>query len=442
MEKRQFFWQKKKKYYEFPWWMRLASTVWSVAWTAVKVAFGAALVALAVICITSGVFAYMLGNYLQEDVIPNADFDVESFDLDQSSFIYYLDSDNNIKELQQINTTIDRVWATYDEIPQDMVHAAVAIEDKRFFQHQGVDWFTTTKACFNMFLGSRSTFGGSTITQQLIKNLTQEDDVTVRRKVLEIFRALQFEERYTKEEVMEWYLNTIYNEIFLGEEIPFEYEAMFAPARHEGDQRYSVITVPYDNIPGWGYFVNADVKNPELICSYLDTVISKDASMLYNWGVEGETFATNENGSHYFLDGYTDSAARKTAGVGNIMDVRYIQYKLREVDYVGGTDASRAAYDKIIGGLLDGTLTGIRALRGTPSFTAEQSETIARSTTPMKTYIDENVMYFIDGTRDMGEWDAFVAETLALGNMDEVLATYEAADQVIYSTERRYVSYN
>lgn len=210
MEKRQFFWQKKKKYYEFPWWMRLASTVWSVAWTAVKVAFGAALVALAVICITSGVFAYMLGNYLQEDVIPNADFDVESFDLDQSSFIYYLDSDNNIKELQQINTTIDRVWATYDEIPQDMVHAAVAIEDKRFFQHQGVDWFTTTKACFNMFLGSRSTFGGSTITQQLIKNLTQEDDVTVRRKVLEIFRALQFEERYTKEEVMEWYLNTIY----------------------------------------------------------------------------------------------------------------------------------------------------------------------------------------------------------------------------------------
>lgn len=60
----------------------------------------------------------------------------------------------------------------------------------------------------------------------------------------------------------------------------------------------------------------------------------------------------------------------------------------------------------------------------------------------MKTYIDENIMYFIDGTRDMSEWDAFVEETLALGNMDEVLATYEAAEQVIYSTERRYVSYN
>ena len=79
---------------------------------------------------------------------------------------------------------------------------------------------------------------------------------------------------------------------------------------------------------------------------------------------------------------------------------------------------------------------------GHSNFTAEQNEIVARSTTPFKTYIDENVMSFIDGTRDMSEWDAFVDETLALGNMDEVLATYEEAEQVIYSTERRYVSYN
>ncbi len=239
-----------------------------------------------------------------------------------------------------------------------------------------------------------------------------------------------------------WYLNCIPHEIFLDEEVPYAYEAMFAPAHQTGDTQYSVVTVPYDNTPNWGYFVNADVKNPELICAYLDEVISQEASMLYNWGVEGETYVTNENGTHSFLEGYTDSAARKEAGVGNLMDIRYIQYKNREVDYVGGTDASRAAYDKVIGALISGELTGIRALRGTPRFTAEQSETIARSTTPMKTYIDENIMYFIDGTRDMSEWDAFVEETLALGNMDEVLATYEAAEQVIYSTERRYVSYN
>ena len=210
MEKKKFFWQKKKEYYQFPLGLRILGGVWSVVWTAVKVALGAGLVALAVVCITGGIFACLMGNYLQEDVIPNAGFNVEDFALDRSSFIYFVDAQNNIQKMQQIYADIDRVWVSYEDIPKDLIHAAVAIEDKRFFQHQGVDWFTTTKACVNMFLGGGSTFGGSTITQQLIKNLTTEDDVTVRRKVLEIFRALQFEDRYTKEEVLEWYLNTIY----------------------------------------------------------------------------------------------------------------------------------------------------------------------------------------------------------------------------------------
>ena len=194
MEKKKFFWQKKKEYYQFPLGLRILGGVWSVVWTAVKVALGAGLVALAVVCITGGIFACLMGNYLQEDVIPNAGFNVEDFALDRSSFIYFVDAQNNIQKMQQIYADIDRVWVSYEDIPKDLIHAAVAIEDKRFFQHQGVDWFTTTKACVNMFLGGGSTFGGSTITQQLIKNLTTEDDVTVRRKVLEIFRALQFEE--------------------------------------------------------------------------------------------------------------------------------------------------------------------------------------------------------------------------------------------------------
>lgn len=209
--KKTMIWMRKKDYYEFLWYLRVPRNLFMVAWTMAKVAFGAALVALAVVLITSAALGKIMGDYLQDEVIPNSEFNVENFDLDRSSFIHYVDRDTQkIYDLQQIYTTIDRVWVPYENIPQDLVHAAVAIEDKRFFQHQGVDWFTTTKACFNMFLGSRSTFGGSTITQQLIKNLTEEDDVTVRRKVTEIFRALQFEERYTKEEIMEWYLNTIY----------------------------------------------------------------------------------------------------------------------------------------------------------------------------------------------------------------------------------------
>lgn len=211
--KKKLFWQREKEYYQFPMWMRIIGGACSVVWTAIKVAFGAALAALAVVCIAGGVFAVYMGEYLQEDVIPNADYSLESMDLDQTSFIYYVDADNTIHLQQKIYTSIDRVWVPYEELPEDLIHAAVAIEDKRFFQHQGVDWVTTVKACLNMFMGSRSTFGGSTITQQLIKNLSEDDDVTVRRKVQEIFRALKFEEKYRKEVIMEWYLNTI----FLGE---------------------------------------------------------------------------------------------------------------------------------------------------------------------------------------------------------------------------------
>jgi len=238
-----------------------------------------------------------------------------------------------------------------------------------------------------------------------------------------------------------YYLNAITHEILMDQPATFEYEAMFAPAFKAGDPRYSVITVPFDNNPGWGFFVNAKVKQPELLCAYLDKVISKEASLLYNWGIEGTTFETKD-GQRGYLEGYKTSDERRAAGIGNFMDVRYICWKMRDVDYFGGSDMSRASYDKIINGLLSGELVGIRTLRGTPSFTAEQNETIGRSVTPMKTYISENVSTFIDGTRSMEEWDAFVQETLALGNMDEVLKTYEDAKQVIHSTEPRYVKYN
>lgn len=213
MAKKKFFWERKKGYYEFPLWVRIIKGLLSLGFTAVKLALGAVMIALSVVVITSAVFVCYLGDYLQTDVIPYSDYTLENMDLDQTSFIYYVDANENIVQQQQIYTTIDRVWVPYDEIPEDLIHATVAIEDKRFFQHQGVDWVTTVKACANMFLGSRTTFGGSTITQQLIKNLSEDDDVTVRRKVQEIFRAIKFEERYTKEEVIEWYLNTI----FLGE---------------------------------------------------------------------------------------------------------------------------------------------------------------------------------------------------------------------------------
>ena len=114
------------------------------------------------------------------------------------------------RELAVLQTTVDRIWVDYDHIPEDMEHAAVAIEDKRFYEHKGVDWYRTAGAFVNMFLGMKNEFGGSTITQQLIKNVTEKDEVTVQRKLLEIFQAMELEKTYTKQEIMEWYLNVVY----------------------------------------------------------------------------------------------------------------------------------------------------------------------------------------------------------------------------------------
>ena len=192
------------------WFLKLLYGLWSGAIGVVKVAAVAA-ATVALICIVCGfVFVGILGDYLQTDILPEANYDLDNAVLDQTSFVYYVDSDGNIQLLQQIHTSADRQWATRDEIPADLKKAAIAIEDKRFYEHQGVDWITTVKACANMFFGGDSKFGGSTITQQLIKNLTGEDSVTVQRKVMEIFRAQQFEKVYDKETIIEYYLNTIY----------------------------------------------------------------------------------------------------------------------------------------------------------------------------------------------------------------------------------------
>ena len=180
------------------------------ALSVVKIAAGGIVTVLLVLVICCIVVVGAAGDYLEQDIIPGITFDAEDFSLDQTSFIYYVDKNGEIQEYDKINTSTDRQWATLDQIPDSLIHAAIAIEDQRFYEHQGVDWITTVKACANMFFGGSDTFGGSTITQQLIKNLTGDNSVTVQRKVEEIFRAQKYERANDKDNIMEWYLNTVY----------------------------------------------------------------------------------------------------------------------------------------------------------------------------------------------------------------------------------------
>lgn len=159
--------------------------------------------------VTGLIFVCIFAFYVKTCITPSLDLDLNDFTLNQSSIIYYQDSNGDYQKLTTVKSSENRIWVDGNDIPDHLKKALIAIEDKRFYTHKGVDWFRTAHAALNMFTGG-STFGGSTITQQLIKNLTQQDDITVQRKLLEIFQALELEKNYDKEEILEYYLNAVY----------------------------------------------------------------------------------------------------------------------------------------------------------------------------------------------------------------------------------------
>ncbi len=126
-----------------------------------------------------------------------------------TSIVYTQNSDGEWVESQRLEG-INRIWADLPEIPDYLQKAVVAIEDERFYSHEGVDWKRTLAAVVNKLLNRSDAFGGSTITQQLIKVVSDDSDVTIERKIREIFRALEMErDYYTKEEILEAYLNIL-----------------------------------------------------------------------------------------------------------------------------------------------------------------------------------------------------------------------------------------
>jgi len=165
---------------------------------------------LLIIILSVLLFGCIFAYYIKSTVTPNIDISLEDFSVKQSSAILYEATDGTWQKLIELSGSEKRIWVDYDEIPEYMEDAVVAIEDKRFYTHRGVDWYRTVGAFFNMFLGMRNDFGGSTITQQLIKNLTKQDDITVQRKLLEIFQALELEKKYDKQDIITWYLNVVY----------------------------------------------------------------------------------------------------------------------------------------------------------------------------------------------------------------------------------------
>ena len=119
---------------------------------------------------------------------------------DQTTFIYAYDDNGEVVQLARLHGEKNRVWVSYSEnpeestIPQNLANAYIALEDKRFYSHNGVDWFRT----FSAIIKDRGSTGGSTITQQLIKNLTGENKRTLNRKFYESLMALNLEKTFLR----------------------------------------------------------------------------------------------------------------------------------------------------------------------------------------------------------------------------------------------------
>lgn len=114
-----------------------------------------------------------------------------------------------VEKVQEIKNEVSE-FTTYDQLPKDYINAVIAVEDRRFFDHNGIDIISIGRAVVTNVKEKRLAEGGSTITQQLAKNtyFTQKKEFT--RKIAEIFMAREFENSLSKEEIFELYVNTMY----------------------------------------------------------------------------------------------------------------------------------------------------------------------------------------------------------------------------------------
>lgn len=171
------------------------------------------LVAVTGVIVAFDVFADIglitIGEYNPSKDVAGVDYiDLDAYiaNQDQTTIIYAKNEDLKYEEIARLHGAENRIWVDLDDVCKNMQNAVIALEDKRFRTHHGVDWIRTVSVVVEYHFSQ----GGSTLTQQLIKNLTGENGRTLKRKYDEIKNALALEQHFSKDEILEAYLNTIY----------------------------------------------------------------------------------------------------------------------------------------------------------------------------------------------------------------------------------------
>ncbi|MDD5901056.1 MAG: PBP1A family penicillin-binding protein [Lachnospiraceae bacterium] len=131
----------------------------------------------------------------------------EDFKRSQTSILYATDG----TVLKTLQSGKELYYLPYEDIPEEVVTAMIVTEDKKFFLHEGVDYMANLRAAYSLVKHKGTIYqGGSTITQQLARNIYLSNEQTYERKITEIFLAGELEKRYSKTEILEFYLNNIY----------------------------------------------------------------------------------------------------------------------------------------------------------------------------------------------------------------------------------------
>ncbi len=208
------------------------------------------------------------------------------------------------------------------------------------------------------------------------------------------------------------------------------------PPKADNGKRYYWLTIANDQIPYWGYMANAKVKNPELLASYIDNVMSEKTYLLFEFGIEGLTYKLNSQGKPEFLPEYTgpDASAKLSAlGVYNFFDPRYIHFSDYKWRWINVGHSNKAAADRRavagdIKALKAGQMEVIWSV-SRPLMSAEANDEISKIMTPVNTFISEEQLKFITGQRKMSEWDDFLAQIKKLGDINKVLTYYNTGKQ-------------
>ena len=260
---------------------------------------------------------------IQED-LPNAN--ISEYFPNEITKIY----DNNYDLLYHVGTR-DRFYIEYNDIPVEMIQAILAAEDKTFFQHQGYDIKGIINAFLvnlkNIYSKTNSNYvGASTITQQLVKNILLNNDQTITRKVKELILSIRIENEYSKEFILELYLNEIYfgrrsygvasaaNNYFNKSIFDLDiHEYAYLAALPKGPNNYD---------PKKNYQKAFDRRNYVLNQMFLNDFIDKEKYEIYS---KKEIILSDRNNKKYNLDYKTDYILQQLSQNSISANAYYIQ---------------------------------------------------------------------------------------------------------------------